>query len=286
MSSLCFILLLYVYSDISWTIRSHAWVGRKQYYKGRHKFPQSNISWRKACCDLAFPCIARISTIVIICISHREINPESRYQGNLWCNTWGSSRWIFASSFINRTLSNIARDFQETWNLPHVVCAIDGKHIRIHCPKQSGILFHNYKGFFSFVLLTICVARYCFPLFDVGQYGSNNNAGVLANSNIGKKIGAGKMSIPPPRHLEGSSLDPFPYYLVRDEIFPLETWLMRPYPGQLSEEERILHYRLSHAKRVIENTFRILAARWSNTFSYHRHNLKCRKLCSGHYCPP
>ena len=82
---------------------------------------------------------------------------------------------------------NIARDFQETWNLSHVVGAIDGKHIRIQCPKQSGTLFHNYKGFFSFVLLAICDARYCFTLFGVGQCESNNDAGVLANSSIVKK---------------------------------------------------------------------------------------------------
>ena len=157
---------------------------------------------------------------------------------------------------------NIARDFQETWNLPRVIGAIDGKHIRIQCPKQDGILFHNCKGFFSFVLLAICDARYRFTLFDVDQYDSNNDAGVLPNSSIGKKIGAGEMNIPPPRHLESCLFDPLPYYLVGDEISPLKTWLMRPYPGQLSEEKRILHYRLSRARRVIENTFGILAARW------------------------
>ena len=86
---------------------------------------------------------------------------------------------------------NIARDFQETWNLFHAVGAIDDKHIRIQCPKQSRTLLHNYKGLFSFVLLTTCDSHYCFTLFDVGQYGSNNDAGVLANSSIGKKNRSG-----------------------------------------------------------------------------------------------
>ena len=30
---------------------------------------------------------------------------------------------------------NVARDFQKTWNLRHVVGTIDGKHIRIQCTK-------------------------------------------------------------------------------------------------------------------------------------------------------
>ena len=70
------------------------------------------------------------------------------------------------------------------------------------------------------------------------------------------------MDIPPPRHLDGCSFNPLPYYLVGDETIPLKTWLMRPYPGQLSEEEKILHYQLSCAGRVMENMFGILAARW------------------------
>ena len=71
------------------------------------------------------------------------------------------------------------------------------------------------------------------------------------------------MNIPPPRHLvDGCSFDPLLYYLVGNEISPPKTWLMRPYPGQLSEEKRIFHYRLPRARRVIENTFGILAATW------------------------
>ena len=109
--------------------------------------------------------------------------------------------------------------------------------------------------------MAICDARYCFTLFDVGQYGSNNDARLQANSSTGQKVEAGEMNIPPPRHLESCSFDPLPYYLVGDEIFPLKIWLIRPYPGQLSGEERIL-YRLSRARRVIENTSGILTARW------------------------
>ena len=44
----------------------------------------------------------------------------------------------------------IPRDFEELWNLPHVIVALDGKHIRCVRPGGTGTLCHNYKGLFDF----------------------------------------------------------------------------------------------------------------------------------------
>ena len=57
---------------------------------------------------------------------------------------------------------NIAKDFYEIGNLPHCIGAIDGKHVRIKAPINSGSLYYSYEGFFSIVLMGICDARYAF----------------------------------------------------------------------------------------------------------------------------
>jgi len=70
------------------------------------------------------------------------------------------------------------------------------------------------------------------------------------------------VSLPDPSPFPGEEI-PFPYVFVGDEAFPLTNYIMRPYSRKtLTDENRIFNYRLSRARRVIENTFGILTARW------------------------
>ena len=50
---------------------------------------------------------------------------------------------------------HIAHELKERLNFPHVLGALNGKQVRIEFPKDIGSIYHNYKGFFSIVLLAI-----------------------------------------------------------------------------------------------------------------------------------
>ena len=106
---------------------------------------------------------------------------------------------------------NISRDFESVWHLPHCIGAIDGKHIAMQGPKNSGSLYFNYKGWFSIVLMAVCDASYNFILVGIGQYGSPNDSSVLNNSEMGKAFEDGSMSLPQPEHLPECGLPQLPW---------------------------------------------------------------------------
>lgn len=56
----------------------------------------------------------------------------------------------------------IADAFNTKANFPHCIGAVDGKHIRLKKPNQSGSMYINYKNFFSIVLLAVVDSNYRF----------------------------------------------------------------------------------------------------------------------------
>ena len=163
-----------------------------------------------------------------------------------------------------QTWENIEKEFYERWNFPNCIGAIDGKHIVMQAPPSSGSLYYNYKGTHSIVLMAVVDALYNFILIDVGYYGRNSDGGVLANSQFGKAISEGRLKIPAGKSLPFSQCGTsIPCVIIGDEGFPLKNYLMRPYSGRgLPEKKRIFNYRLSRARRCVENAFGILAHRW------------------------
>lgn len=155
-----------------------------------------------------------------------------------------------------------ANDFELKWSYPNCIGAIDGKHIRIRCPNNTGSLCYNYKDFFSVVLLAIVDANYKFVAVDIGAYGRECDAGVFLNSNFGKRINDGTFSIPPPKKLPHTDIE-LPHVIVGDEAFALKPNLMKSYPRRTAIEDRsklIYNFRHSHARRVSENAFGILSS--------------------------
>jgi hypothetical protein len=156
----------------------------------------------------------------------------------------------------------VAHQFLHLWNFPHTLGAIDGKHFAIKCPRKSGSLYHNYKGFFSIILLGLVDAEYKFLWVDVGTPGSNSDAGIFNGSTLKEAVESETIGLPDPDPLPGDD-KPTPYFIVGDEAFALKTWMMKPHAQRnLTHEQRIFNYRLSRARRIVENTFGILVHRF------------------------
>lgn len=157
---------------------------------------------------------------------------------------------------------NIAKGFFHTWNFPNCLGAVDGKHVVLRCPLLSGSQYYNYKGSHSIILLASVDFDYNFTVVDIGSCGRDSDGGVFSASNFGRLIETNGIQIPTPRPIRDTQ-QVTPFVFVADDAFPLKPNLMKPYARcNLSYEKRIFNYRLSRARRIVENAFGILAARW------------------------
>lgn len=122
----------------------------------------------------------------------------------------------------------ISARYESVCNFPNCIGALDGKHINIRCPINSGSNYYNYKGCNSVVLLALVDANYKFIAVDVGSYGRNSDGGIFANSTLGISLANNKLNVPGDKPLTQNG-EPLPHVIVGDEAFPLKPYLLRPY---------------------------------------------------------
>lgn len=156
----------------------------------------------------------------------------------------------------------IARGFEERWQFPNCLGAIDGKHVRIVPPPGSVATFYNYKKFYSIVLMACANANYEIIWCEAGVNGRKSDGGVITETRFHEKLNNHELNIPNKMKPQNCTKD-LPFVFVADEAFKLAPNLMKPFgKNALTGERRIYNYRLSRARRVIENVFGIMTNRF------------------------
>jgi hypothetical protein len=137
------------------------------------------------------------------------------------------------------------------WNFPHCCGAIDGKHINIKYPRRCCSEFYNYKETYSIILFALVDGDYCFRYIDVGRNGRASDSSIFRKSTLNLSMENNELNLPP------NSV------IVGDDAFPLRTNLLKPYSHvNLMLKQRVFNYRLSRARKMVENAFGIIASRF------------------------
>lgn len=115
-------------------------------------------------------------------------------------------------------------------------------------------------------------ADYRFLYIDVGAYGSEGDGSVFFTTDFGKSVLNDTIELPEDVEIANTKM---PYFFVGDDAFPLGERIMKPFSKPrgrpYSDSEKIFNYRLSRARRCIENAFGILTAK----FICLNHTLHC-----------
>ena len=128
---------------------------------------------------------------------------------------------------------------------------IDGKHIAIRKSRGSGSTFFNYTGFFSIGFLAMVNRDYKFLWANVGVPGSNSDCGINNQTDLEHALREKTIDFPDTEPLPHDGSD-IPYFLVGDNAFALQLWMVKLYSHQyFTREERSFNFRLSRYQRVV-----------------------------------
>ena len=136
----------------------------------------------------------------------------------------------------------MATEFEELWQFPNCIGALDGKHIALFHPFSGGSNYCNYKNFHSIILMALVDANYKFLYVNIGCQGRLNDGAVYRNYSFYKSLTTDQLKIPADRQLpdlsdmndsflnQNSQQVKMPYVIVADDAYSLSRNCMKPYP--------------------------------------------------------
>lgn len=138
------------------------------------------------------------------------------------------------------------------WSLCDSVCAnvglvgaVDGKHVHLRAPANSGSLFFNYKGRFSTIMMAVADYRCRIVYLSVGSYGHEGDAGIFDRSDFGRALvdDANPLHLPDDSPLPGTDVMSS-FFFVGDNAFPIHKRMMKPFTlRNMTRPKRIFNYR-------------------------------------------
>ncbi|CAB3979844.1 Hypothetical predicted protein [Paramuricea clavata] len=154
-------------------------------------------------------------------------------------------------------------DMEELWQFPFCWAAIDGCHIPIKCPAgglEACKEYHNFKNFYSVVLMAMVDSNYRFVWASCGFPGNSHDSIIFQSTELWNNI-TEKGAIPNIGQTVGTTTI-YPL-ILGDSAFPLQSWLMKPYTNAvLTNEQKNFNYRLSRARMVTEGAYGQMKGRW------------------------
>ena len=154
-------------------------------------------------------------------------------------------------------------EMEQLWQFPCCWGAIDGCHIPIKCPPgglQSCKEYHNFKNFYSIVLMAMVYAKYRFTWGSCGFPGNSHDSVILQSTDLWEQLQEKEYLPNIAKQINGIEVPPL---ILADSAFQLKSWLMKPYTNsKLTEKERYFNYQLSRARMITECAYGQLKGRW------------------------
>ena len=170
---------------------------------------------------------------------------------------------LFISPPMGQRVQEVVDGFDNKYQFPQCIGAIDGTHVPVTPPSAYKEDFRNRKGWFSVNAQCVVDHELMFTDVYVGWPGSAHDARVFRNSPLYLAAEAGQPLMPntPTRSIGGTDI---PLVLLGDPAYPIQTWLQKPYRTGVNTtaDQRQFNYRLSRTRMVVERAFGRLKGRW------------------------